>query len=71
LKKICNALLFHYVDAEQGCQIFLGATYQNGKKYAKTYHIISGRKIVGLAIKYNNIFHCKTLQNLPKLGFLV
>jgi hypothetical protein len=24
-----------------------------------------------MAIKYTNIFHCKTLQNLPKLGFLV
>jgi hypothetical protein len=22
-----------------------------------------------MAIKYTNIFHCKTLQNLPKLGF--
>jgi hypothetical protein len=22
-------------------------------------------------IKYTNIFHCKTLQNFPKLGFLV
>jgi hypothetical protein len=24
-----------------------------------------------MAIKNNNIIHCKTLQNLPKLGFLV
>jgi hypothetical protein len=24
-----------------------------------------------MAIKYTNIFHCKTLQNLPKLVFLV
>jgi hypothetical protein len=24
-----------------------------------------------LSIKYTNIFHCKTLQNLPKFGFLV
>jgi hypothetical protein len=23
------------------------------------------------AIKYTNIFHCKTLQNLPKFGFSV
>jgi hypothetical protein len=23
------------------------------------------------AVKYTNVFHCKTLQNLPKLGFLV
>jgi hypothetical protein len=24
-----------------------------------------------MAVKYTNIFHCKTLQNLPKFGFLV
>jgi hypothetical protein len=24
-----------------------------------------------MAIKYTNIFHCLTLQNLPKFGFLV
>jgi hypothetical protein len=24
-----------------------------------------------VAINYTNIFHCKTLQNLPKFGFLV
>jgi hypothetical protein len=24
-----------------------------------------------MVIKYTNIFHCKTFQNLPKLGFLV
>jgi hypothetical protein len=23
-----------------------------------------------MAIKFTNIFHCKTLQNFPKLGFL-
>jgi hypothetical protein len=23
-----------------------------------------------MAVKYTNIFHCKALQNLPKLGFL-
>jgi hypothetical protein len=27
-------------------------------------------KIEQTAIKFTNIFHCKTLQNLPKLGFL-
>jgi hypothetical protein len=27
-------------------------------------------KIDQMAIKYTKIFHCKTLQNLPKLGFL-
>jgi hypothetical protein len=29
------------------------------------------RKVDQMAIKYTNIFHCKTLQNIPKLGFLV
>jgi hypothetical protein len=24
-----------------------------------------------VSINYTNIFHCKTLQNLPKFGFLV
>jgi hypothetical protein len=24
-----------------------------------------------VSIKYTNVFHCKTLQNLPKFGFLV
>jgi hypothetical protein len=28
-----------------------------------------GRKIGTMSIKYINTFHCKTLQNLPKLGF--
>jgi hypothetical protein len=31
----------------------------------------NGRKIAQIATKYTNSFHCKTLQNLPKLGFLV
>jgi hypothetical protein len=31
----------------------------------------NGRKIDQIAIKFTNIFYCKTLQNLPKLGFLV
>jgi hypothetical protein len=64
----------------QGCQIFLCTRYQNGKMY--TYQIIInvskwpqnipyGRKTDQIVIKYTNIFHCKTLQNLPKLGFLV
>jgi hypothetical protein len=30
-----------------------------------------GRKIDQMLIKYTNNFHCKTLQNLPKGGFLV
>jgi hypothetical protein len=31
----------------------------------------NGLKIDQMAIKYANNFHCKTLQNLPKSGFLV
>jgi hypothetical protein len=31
----------------------------------------NGRKIDQMAIKYTYIFHCKALQNLPKLGLLV
>jgi hypothetical protein len=30
----------------------------------------NGRDIFQMAIKYNNIFHSKALQKLPKLGFL-
>jgi hypothetical protein len=60
---------------DQGCQIYLEQTYQNGKKYTKwpqnLQNIPKDCKIDPMAIKYTNIFHCKTLQNLPKLGFLV
>jgi hypothetical protein len=31
----------------------------------------NGWNIDQMAIKYRNIFHCKTLQNSPKVGFLV
>jgi hypothetical protein len=43
------------------------------EKYIKwLQNVPNGRKIDQMAIKYTNIFHCKTLQNLPKLGlFLV
>jgi hypothetical protein len=34
-------------------------------------NIPDGRKIDQMAIKYTNNFHCKALQNLPKLGFVV
>jgi hypothetical protein len=30
-----------------------------------------GYKIDQITINYTDIFHCKTLQNLPKLGFLI
>jgi hypothetical protein len=39
--------------------------YQMSIKYKKD------RKMDQVSIKYANIFHCKTLQNLPKFGFLV
>jgi hypothetical protein len=49
-----------------------GKIYQITLKYLKwPQHIPNGRKIDHTTIKYTNIFHRKTLQNLPKLGFLV
>jgi hypothetical protein len=68
-----------WLAPEQGCQIFLGPKYQNGgkiyqitTKYTKwPLNISNGRKIDQMVIKYTKIFHCKTIQNLPKLGFLV
>jgi hypothetical protein len=69
---ICNALF------KQGCQIFLGPTYQNRKLYQNDQrytqcpqNIPFFHKIDQLAIKYPNIFHWKTLQKCPKWGFFV
>jgi hypothetical protein len=31
-------------------------------------NIPNGHKIDQMATKYTNIFHCQTLQNLPKIG---
>jgi hypothetical protein len=46
---------------EQDCQIFLGATYQNGKKYTKwPQNITNGHKIYQTATIYT-----KWPQNLP------
>jgi hypothetical protein len=67
-----------YVPQGQGCQIFLGATYQNMKnvpdkhklhRITITYtkwpqHIPNGRKIDQTAIKYINVSHCKSLWYL-------
>jgi hypothetical protein len=40
------------------------------KKYTKwPQNIPNGRKIDQMVIKYTNFSHCKTLQNLHKLGF--
>jgi hypothetical protein len=41
------------------------------KMYQMTVNIPKGRKISQMATKYVNIFHCKVLQNLPKLRFLI
>jgi hypothetical protein len=65
----------HFPLYLQGCQIFL---VQHTKKIYQNDH-----KIYQMAINYTKwqqirakghkiyIFHCKTLQNLPKSGFLV
>jgi hypothetical protein len=49
---------------QQGCQIFLGATHQNGKKTKCPQNVLNGLKIDQTAI-----FNCNTLQNLSKLRF--
>jgi hypothetical protein len=55
-------------DVGQGCQIFLGKTYQNGGKYTKSPQTIpNGRKY---SKWLTNIFHSKALH-IPKLGFRV
>jgi hypothetical protein len=42
---------------QQGCQIFLNKTYQNGKYHTKwQQNIPNGRTIFALAIKYIDIF---------------
>jgi hypothetical protein len=69
------------VCGRQGCQIFLGATYQNRETIPNdhTYNtsndykipIPNGRKSVWYTKwpqKYDNIVHNKTIENLPKLG---
>jgi hypothetical protein len=35
------------------------------------FHELKNRKMDQVSIKYTNIFHCKTLQNLPQFGFFV
>jgi hypothetical protein len=61
----------------QGCQIFLSTKTKTGKntKLLRTMPnvhktpITKDSKMDQVSIKYTNIFHCKTLQNLPKFGF--
>jgi hypothetical protein len=60
---------------EQGCQIFRGTTYPNGKNmyqitinYAKwPQNVPNARKIDQNRPTYSNIFHCKILQNFPQI----
>jgi hypothetical protein len=42
---------------EQGCQIFLGTIYPNGKKYQIADKKPKGHYMYEMAIKYVNIFH--------------
>jgi hypothetical protein len=59
------------MSEHQGCQIFLGTTYQNGKNIPKDH------KIYQMATKYTkwpqNIPTSSIARpsNFPKLGFLV
>jgi hypothetical protein len=49
-----------------------GKMYQITLKFTKlAQNLLTCSKIDRMAIKYANIFHCKTLQNLPSLEFWV
>jgi hypothetical protein len=59
-----------------GCQIFVDGKIPNDHYVFNRYiHISNGHKIYQMGVKYidqmdikiSDIFHCKTLQNLPKL----
>jgi hypothetical protein len=60
------------LSLEQGCQIFLGATYQNGGIYTQwPQNVPYGHKIYQLALKFIvqmfiKIFQHIPFQNLPK-----
>jgi hypothetical protein len=54
LEKVQNWLCFEILRTAQGCQIFLGATYQNGK------NIPNNHKIYHITIKYT-----KCQWNIP------
>jgi hypothetical protein len=41
------------LDQQQGCQIFIGTTYQNGEQYTKSpQNVSNGHKIYLLAVNY-------------------
>jgi hypothetical protein len=69
---------FYPATKTRVARFFLVENTKTGKNIPN-YHIITkwpqnisdGRKIDQIVIKYTKIFHSKTLQNLPKLGFLV
>jgi hypothetical protein len=49
-----------------------GKIYQITTNFTKRpWYIAQDRNMDQVSIKYTIIFHCKTLQNLPKFGFLV
>jgi hypothetical protein len=61
---VARFLLVQYTNTEK--------IYQITTKYTKCPKSISnGYKIDQMSVKYDNIFHCKSLQNSPKLLFLV
>jgi hypothetical protein len=72
-------LKYFHLALKQGCQIVLGTAYQNEKNTPEWPQTIpnghkiykNGAEIDRMAVQFTNIFHCKTLQNLPKLGFSV
>jgi hypothetical protein len=62
---------------EQGCQICLGATYENGKNISielKIYqlamkYIPNDLKTYQMAVKYTNSFHSKAFRRYPNWDF--
>jgi hypothetical protein len=59
---------------DQGCQIFVGTTYQNGKILAKLpQNLPNGHSMHQMAlkyqitIKYTKIFRTMVFKNIPKL----
>jgi hypothetical protein len=49
-----------------------GKIYQITANLTKCpWYVTQDRNIGQVSIKYTVLFHCKTLQNLPKFGFLV